>query len=133
MTSLMRLSRPRKSARLICRRSRPSELRSNYVSGGQIWGNFLFGGINWTNYRGNVGANPMIETDKVYFYPTGVPELFKTFVSPADYIETVNTMGQMRYTKQYPMPNDKGVHMDTQTNNLNICTRPLALLRGVKS
>jgi hypothetical protein len=28
------------------------------------------------------------------------------------------------------MPNDKGVHLDTQQNTLNLCTRPLALQRG---
>jgi len=110
-----------------------AELRSNYVQGGQVWGSFIFGGIRWTNYRGNVGANPMIETTMAYFYPTGVPELFRSFVSPADYIETVNTMGQLRYVKQYAMPNDKGIHMDTQMNVLNLCTRPLALQRGVLS
>jgi hypothetical protein len=65
-----------------------------------------------------------------YFYPTGVPNLFATVFAPADYIETVNTLGLPRYVKQYDMPNDKGVHMDTQMNALNFCTRPLALLSG---
>jgi hypothetical protein len=107
-----------------------AELRQGYVSGGQTWGSFPFGGILWTNYRGYVGGVPMVETDKAYFYPTGVPNLFPTVYAPADYIETVNTLGIARYVKQYPMPNDKGIHMDTQMNALNFCTRPLALLSG---
>jgi hypothetical protein len=53
--------------------------------------------------------------------------------APADYIETVNTMGLPRYVKQYPMPNDKGIHIDTQMNVLSFCTRPLALLNGTHS
>lgn len=107
-----------------------ADLRSAYVSGGQTWGSFPFGGILWTNYRGNALGAPMVETTKAYLYPTGVPDLFKTIYAPADYIETVNTMGKPRYVKQYTMPNDKGVHMDTQMNALNWCTRPYALQRA---
>ena len=107
------------------------ELRTAYISAGQTWGSFQFGGITWTNYRGYVGATPMIETNMAYLYPVGVPNLFSTVYAPADYIETVNTMGKSRYVKQYTMQNDKGIHMDVQMNALNICTRPLALLRAV--
>lgn len=107
-----------------------SELRTQYVSAGQAWGSFTFGGILWTNYRGYAAGQPMVETNMAYFYPTGVPNLFPTVYAPADYIETVNTMGLPRYVKQYAMPNDKGVHMDTQMNALNFCSRPLALQKG---
>jgi hypothetical protein len=110
-----------------------AELRGQYISGGQTWGSFAFGGILWTNYRGYAQGAPMVETDSAYFYPTGVPQLFPTVYAPADYIETVNTMGLPRYVKQYPMPNDKGIHLDTQMNALNFCTRPLALQRGSHS
>jgi hypothetical protein len=106
------------------------ELRTQYVSAGQVWGSFLFGGINWTNYRGYVGTTPMVENNAAYIYPTGTPDLFKTFYAPADYIETVNTMGLPRYVKQYPMPNDKGINFDTQMNALNMCTKPAALQRA---
>ena len=109
------------------------ELRTGYLNAGQTWGSFVFGGILWTNYRGYVAGAPMVETDLAYFYPTGVPNLFATVFAPADYIETVNTLGLPRYVKQYDMPNDKGVHMDTQMNALNFCTRPLALLSGTHS
>jgi hypothetical protein len=107
-----------------------AELRTAYVAGGQQWGSFAFGGILWTNYRGYVAGSPMVETDYAYFFPTGVPNLFATFFAPADYIETVNTMGIPRYVKQYPMPNDKGINLETQMNSLSICSRPLALQRA---
>jgi hypothetical protein len=42
-------------------------------------------------------------------------------------------MGLPRYVKQYPMPNDKGIHIDTQMNALNICSRPLSLQQGTHS
>lgn len=107
-----------------------ADLRQPYVQAGQVWGSFSFGGIQWTNYRGYALGQPMIETTKAYIYPTGVPNLFPTVFAPADYIETVNTMGKPRYVKQYAMPNDKGIHIDTQMNALNFCTRPYALQRA---
>lgn len=108
-----------------------AELRTQYISVGQTWGSFIFGGIEWTNYRGYALGAPMVEPTMAYLYPLGVPNLFSTVFSPADYIETVNTMGKPRYVKQYTMQNDKGIHMDVQMNTLNICTRPLALMRAV--
>ena len=72
------------------------------------------------------------ETNKAYFYPTGIPNLFATVFAPADYIETVNTMGLPRYVKQYQMLNDKGIHMDTQMNALNFCTRIAVPLQSVR-
>lgn len=107
-----------------------SELRQGYLSGGQVWGMFQFGGIRWINYRGSVGATTFVDTDKCHIYPIGVPGLFKEVHAPADYIETVNTMGRPYYTKQYQMQNDKGIHLDTQTNVLHYCTRPNALIPG---
>ena len=107
-----------------------AELRAPYVQGGQSYGSFTFGGITWENYRGAVGATTFVHTDKCHLFPIGVPGLFRTYYAPADYIETVNTVGRRLYTKQYDMPNGKGVHLDTQMNALNICTRPKCLVQG---
>ena len=107
-----------------------AELRQGYVQGGLSYGAFPFGGIMWENYRGSVGGTDFINTDKCHIFPLGVPGLFRTYYAPADYIETVNTMGQRLYMKQYVMPNGKGVHLDTQMNALDICTRPRALIAG---
>jgi major capsid protein E len=109
------------------------ELRQGYLQAGQIYGTFPFGGIGWTNYRGAVGSTPYIDPDKCHIYPIGVPGLFRTYFAPADYIETVNTLGQARYARQYNMANNKGVHLDVQTNNLNICTRPGVLIQGKRT
>lgn len=106
-------------------------LRDSYVGPNRSsWGIFKFGGIVWENYRGAVGGTPFINADKCQIFPVGVPGLFKSVRSPADYMETVNTMGQRLYAKQYRMPNDKGVHLDTQTNSLHYCSRPKALIKG---
>lgn len=107
-----------------------SELRSAYVAGGQSYGSFTFGGITFENYRGYVGSTSFINTDKAHFFPVGVPGLFRTYFAPADYEETVNTIGQRLYAKQYLMPNGKGRSFDVQMNALDICTRPAVLLQG---
>lgn len=110
-----------------------SQLRGGYVAGGMSYGTFEFGGVTWENYRGSVGGQAYVHTDKCHLFPVGVPGLFKTVYAPADYVETVNTMGQAMYAKQYAMPNGKGVHMDVQKNNLEYCVRPKALLLGKRT
>ena len=77
-----------------------------------------------------VGGTSFVVTEKCHIFPLGVPALFRNYWAPADYIETVNTPGQRLYTKQYAMPNGKGVHMDTQMNELCICTKPRVLQLG---
>jgi hypothetical protein len=80
-----------------------------------------------------VNGTAFIGTDECQIFPLGVPGLFKSVRSPADYIETVNTMGERLYAKQYRMANDKGVHLDSQTNSLHYCSRPKALIKGVRT
>lgn len=98
---------------------------------------FEFGGVLWENLGAiddaGDGALLGIETDKAKFVPVGVPALFRTYYAPADYTETVNTLGQRLYARQWDMPNGKGVNGETQTNVLHICTRPGALMRGKRT
>ncbi|QDM26994.1 major capsid protein [Tardiphaga sp. vice304] len=107
-----------------------AELRKAYVMNGMSFGSFEFGGIIWENYRGAVGGTSFINTNKCHIFPLGVPNLFRTYFAPADYVETVNTVGQRMYLKQYLMDNDKGVNLDSQCNALSLCTRPKALVKG---
>jgi hypothetical protein len=110
-----------------------AELRKAYVMNGMSFGSFEFGGIIWENYRGAVGGTGFINTDKCHIFPLGVPNLFRTYFAPADYVETVNTIGQRMYMKQYLMDNDKGVNLDSQMNALSLCTRPKALIKGKRT
>lgn len=104
-------------------------LRESYIGPNRpSWGIFEFGGIVFENYRGSYSGTPFIHTDKAQLFPLGVPGLFRTYWAPADYIETVNTIGKRLYGKMYEMPNGKGMHFDMQTNALSICTRPRVLI-----
>ena len=108
------------------------ELRMGSVNvQGLVYGTFMFGGIVWENYRGSYNGSPFFADDAAQFVPVGVPNLFRTVYAPADYIETVNTVGKRLYAKQYPMENGKGVYYDAQMNSLSYCTRPEVLIPGV--
>jgi hypothetical protein len=95
---------------------------------------FEFGGIVFENY-GSIestgdGALMGIHTDRCRFVPLGVDQLFQTYYAPADYVETVNTMGTRLYARQMQMRNGKGIEGEVQMNELHLCTRPNALLRA---
>lgn len=112
-----------------------SVLREGYVypNGNKVYGAFEFGGIVWENYRGKNGANAMVDADKCHIFPVGVPGLFRTVYAPADYIETVNTVGLPRYSKLWAAPNGKAVYIESQSNPLSYCTRPKVLLKGKRT
>lgn len=106
-------------------------LREGYIeTNGKSYGAFEFGGIIFENYRGSVGATAFIDPLKCHIFPEGVPNLFRTAYAPADYIETVNTLGKKLYMKQFTMPNDKGIRLEVQMNAMEYCTRPAVLIKG---
>lgn len=106
-------------------------LRESYIGPNRSsYGVFEFGGIVWENYRGSVGGTSFVNTDKCHIFPLGVPGLFKSVYAPADYEETVNTLGERLYSRQYPMANGKGRHLDSQMNALQYCSRPRVLIKG---
>lgn len=88
---------------------------------------FDFGGVRWERYRGT--ADVKIEDDDAYMVPLGVPDLFITRFAPADYNETVNTVGRPYYVKAEPMRFGKGYELEGQSNPLNLCTRPSAIIK----
>lgn len=105
----------------------------NQSDGQKIYGVFEFGGIVWENYRGTMNGSAIIEADKCYLFPMAIEGFFNTVYAPADYTETVNTIGRPRYAKQFPMPNDKGVYMEVQSNALSYVNRPTALVKGKRT
>lgn len=87
-------------------------------------------GITFEEYRGKVGATSFIADDKAHLFPVGVPGLFQVYYAPADYMETVNTLGRPRYAKiALDEKFQKYVEIDTQSNPLPICTIPRTLVK----
>lgn len=73
------------------------------------------------------GGNAFIADNEGHVFPVGVPELFITRFAPGDWNGLPNTIGLPRYTRLKAMFNDKGYHLDSQMNAINVCTQPGAL------
>ncbi|MNQ49488.1 hypothetical protein D3C85_634010 [compost metagenome] len=90
---------------------------------------FEYGGVLWIRYTGKIGGAAFIADNEAYLVPEGVPDLFRTIFAPANYMETVNTLGVPYYGKLERMPFDKGVIGEAQSNPLHICTKPTAVIK----
>lgn len=93
-------------------------------------GGFEFCGITFENYRGSIGNVDFFPDTTARFFPTGTRDVFIEAPAPADFIDTVNTRGQLEYAKQERMKWDKGIELHTQSNVLYMCQRPAALIKG---
>lgn len=90
---------------------------------------FLFAGITWENYRGSVGGTAFFEDDEAYVFPEGTG-IFKTYFAPADFNETVNTIGKRLYAKSFVDPElQRWTRLHAQSNPLSLCLRPRAVVQ----
>lgn len=90
---------------------------------------FDFGGITWDRYRGKLPGMPFVDDDSAYVVAEGAEGLFISVFAPADYMETVNTLGLPYYGKLEAMRMDKGVDGEVQSNPLHLCTRPRSVIQ----
>ena len=91
-------------------------------------------GITFEEYRGEVNAVKFVADDKAHFFPVGAPGVYQIYYAPADYMETVNTLGLPRYAKISPDERfQKFVEVETQSNPLVLCTYPRALIQGKRT
>lgn len=99
---------------------------------------FEFGGIVWEEYRGSVigsdgNAKPFIPANEAVLFPEG-PDIYRTYFAPADFIETVNTIGLPIYAKTVIDEElQRWAKVHTQSNPLSLCLRPRAVIRLTKS
>lgn len=107
-------------------------LRSDMRSG------FPFAGITFEEYAGEASTSDgngdwvtkrFINEGEGHAFPLGTLDTFATYFAPADFNETVNTLGQPLYAKQEPRRFDRGTDLHTQSNPLPICQRPGLLIR----
>jgi hypothetical protein len=102
----------------------------------RLGGNFAFnvfeyGGIVWENYRGtDDNSTVAIATDEARLFLIGVPGLYAEYFAPADFMETVNTIGLPVYAKLAPPTRfNQYVELHTQQNPLPLCLRPQTLVK----
>ncbi len=94
---------------------------------------FVFAGVTFQEYTGQIGTIKFIADSECHFFPVGVPNLFINVWAPAPFAETVNTMGLPLYAKTERMDFDLGVKLHVESNPLLVCTRPAVLVKGTTS
>lgn len=95
---------------------------------------FPFAGVTFEEYAGEASTadgtvRRFIAEGEGHAFPLGTIDTFATYYAPADFNETVNTLGQPLYAKQAPRKFDRGTDLHTQSNPLPICHRPALLVR----
>ena len=95
---------------------------------------FRFGGLVFEEYVGFATdaagvIRKFIPDNEALAFPEGTMDTFATYFAPADFNETVNTLGQELYAKQEPRKFDRGTDLHTQINPLPMCHRPGVLLK----
>ena len=99
---------------------------------------FPFAGVTFEEYAGEASVpdgsggwvtKPYIEAGEAHAFPLGTIDTFATYFAPADFNETVNTLGQPIYAKQAPRQFERGTDLHTQSNPLPLCQRPALLVR----
>ncbi len=95
---------------------------------------FTFGGVTFEEYRGQASdpsgtVRRFIAAGEAHAFPLGTIDTFGTYFAPADFNETVNTLGQELYAKQEPRKFERGTDVHTQSNPLPMCHRPGVLIR----
>ena len=110
----------------------------NYAQGAMLRDDvrqgFSFGGLTFEEYRGqatdgNGTTRRFIAAGEAHAFPIGTVDTFGTYVAPADFNETVNTLGQPLYAKQEPRKFERGTDLHTQSNPLPVCHRPGVLVK----
>jgi len=99
---------------------------------------FPFGGLIFEEYDAtvsNTAGTPASFFASKYgiAFPQGTMDTFRTIVAPADFIEAVNTPGQLLYAKQQERDFGRGIDIHTQSNVLPLCLRPGVLVTVMSS
>jgi hypothetical protein len=90
---------------------------------------FQFGGVAWEEYRISGAVGTFIADTEAYLFPEGT-NIFATYYGPADFVETVNTLGLPVYAKIVVDEDlNRYVKIHTQSNPLVICLRPRAVIK----
>lgn len=99
---------------------------------------FPFHGLTVEEYRGSASylqedgtfaSRRFIPAGEAIAFPVGTTEMYSTYFAPADFMDTVNMMGEEIYVKQAPTEMNRSIRLHTQSNPLPIAKRPALLVR----
>lgn len=95
---------------------------------------FVFQGIRFVEYRGKASLPTgvsvrFVPANEAIAIPLGTQDVFRTFYAPANFNETVNTVGLPRYAKQEERRMGQGWDLWSESNPLPLNTRPDLVVR----
>jgi len=95
--------------------------------GGDMRAGFTFGDISFEEYNAQVSGKDFVGDNVARIFPVG-RNVFSMYNAPANYNETVNTVGRAFYAKAEERRLGKGWDLETQSNPLAMCFYPEALV-----
>ena len=104
-------------------------LRNRLGGADALYRRFVFGGVEYIEYRGSFNGTALIPANEARLMPTNVPGFAQTFYGPSSKLSHVNTLGEKRYGFTYRDPKDEFVEIQTETNFLNLIKYPQAIVR----
>lgn len=105
-------------------------------------GGFFFKGVYYFRHNGSATflaadgtktTHNFVPANEAIAVPLGTRQVFRTYYAPADYIETVNTLGQEMYAKLKVMDLDKGIEGETQCQALDLVLKPRLVVKCTTS
>ncbi len=88
---------------------------------------FTYGSVTFVEASETVGGRKFVEPNKGHLYPVG-PGIWQTYNAPADWMETVNTVGRPYYARMDERKRGRGYDLEVQGNPLTLCIYPEALI-----
>lgn len=97
---------------------------------------FVHGDVTFYRYIGsykdvNGATQRLIPANEAYFLPQGTADTFLTYFSPANKLDTVNTLGERMYMWTYTDPKGAKIEIESEQNVINLLRRPQAVVRAV--
>lgn len=99
---------------------------------------FYFKGVSYIRHRGTatfkksdgtVVKHKFIADNEAIAVPVGTYDCFRTFFGPAEFMETVNTIGQEIYVKPKVMDLDMGLELHAFSHALDLVTKPRLVVK----
>jgi hypothetical protein len=104
---------------------------------------FVYRGVTFEEYRGSAqylqedgtyATRRFIPAGEAIAFPMGTTDTFSTYWAPADFMDTVNTMGAEIYVRQaIDLEFQRWVKIHSQSNPLPLVKRPALLVRLTSS
>jgi len=104
----------------------------------QLVRQFYYKGVTYIRHRGtasykkkdgSIVKHTFIPDNEAIAIPLGTYETFRTFFGPAEFLETVNTVGLPIYVKPKLMDLDMGIELHSFSHQLNLVTKPRLVVK----